>query len=1320
MFEKSLTDLIRGIRANKKNDQKYIAACLQEIRQEIKSNDPDIKAIAIAKLTYVRTTPRPPVRCKRHVHLQMLGYDMSWASFHIVEVMSSPKFLAKRSGYLAAAQTFQQDTDVLMLTTNLIKKDLGSSNPLDIGITINGLSHILTPDLARDLCQDLVSMLNHSRPYIRKKVVLVLYKVFLKFPEGLRLSFPRLKERLEDPDPSVISAAVNVICELARKKPENYLSLAPQLFKILTTSTNNWMLIKIIKLFGALTPLEPRLAKKLLPPITNLIQTTPAMSLLYECIYTVITGGFLDATTASDPTQATALAAMCVNKLRTFLEDQDQNLKYIGLLALGKILPTHPKLVAEHKDLILECIDDPDISIRIRALDLIVGMVNRKNLVDIVKRLMTHLVPPSADDSDDHTPTTTYPPPSTMLDPAYRSDIIYRIVHVCSQAQYANVTNFEWYVAVLVDLTYVAGVSVGELLTGQIMDVGVRVKSVRPYAVKMMVVSHIVRRQVPRHRHSPRLQYRSPLRRSVDLRRILQVGRRSITWISCPTYLQNIPAALEFMLQPGVTKLQPTAQAVFVHNILKIYAHWAGTLAGQWDDEVQTEFVKVTGLLREKLGTWCRSVDLEVQERACNAREILTVTLTILSSHPASSGSPAILSALPALFFAYELNPVAPKAQKKVPVPEGLDLDAWINDPLPESGEESEAEDVSFGHVYETEETPRRRGKGRKKGRKAKGELDSEEEDERKERRRAERLQRIKHDPFYIADRPAKASTASLSRQDDFDVDLIPIVKLTIDDVGPGKLGTPLLFTFRQSSCTTHLTLHPVVASKKLEIKDSKKKKSSRKAREPSPPAPIIYAEEEMPEGAAMSASDDEVGPGGKKRVSVSGPAGGRKTQGKGILDADYSGLLSVDLSKPLEENEVEITTNRGIHESRGAAAPGGGAGETTKERGGRVCQGGEEVILIRWLFGRQERKPKTVKEVKKKKEAGAMAESEKPKKPKKAKEEAAKELVVEEKEKKTKKKKKQSKEVAETPLVDTILAPTLVTANVPDVPQENGHETFEPFMSDARALYEDDVVTVTYTLALSALPASTQESPSASPVVRLVLSVTNKAASSLVSGVRFHFTQSFDVQQWLADGAIADDAAGEGLQIVGEISTEETREGVAEFTVVGNPRIGLCLRGDVEFDVKATDDLLATSRQTSFEIPIPASIFMLPIPRLEPSIFASLLADSIADFSYQGAALFPIRQHPGQSAEQALTTALETVTHATRTHVVEIVPGAASLYGRSWQGYQVAGLVKYVVEAVGVEEEGAQRTTMNVVLKCTDEDFVRGLVKEVEVAVGV
>ena len=47
---------------------------------------------------------------------------MSWASFHIVEVMSSSKMHLKSVGYLAAAQSFDEDTDVLMLTTNLLKK----------------------------------------------------------------------------------------------------------------------------------------------------------------------------------------------------------------------------------------------------------------------------------------------------------------------------------------------------------------------------------------------------------------------------------------------------------------------------------------------------------------------------------------------------------------------------------------------------------------------------------------------------------------------------------------------------------------------------------------------------------------------------------------------------------------------------------------------------------------------------------------------------------------------------------------------------------------------------------------------------------------------------------------------------------------------------------------------------------------------------------------------------------------------------------------------------------------------------------------------
>ena len=43
------------------------------------------------------------------------------------------------------------------------------------------------------------------------------------------------------------------------------------------------------------------------------------------------------------------------------------------------------------RDLIVECLDDRDDSIRLRALDLISGMVNKKNLMEIVKKLMLHM-----------------------------------------------------------------------------------------------------------------------------------------------------------------------------------------------------------------------------------------------------------------------------------------------------------------------------------------------------------------------------------------------------------------------------------------------------------------------------------------------------------------------------------------------------------------------------------------------------------------------------------------------------------------------------------------------------------------------------------------------------------------------------------------------------------------------------------------------------------------------------------------------------------------------------------------------------------------
>lgn len=278
---------------------------------------------------------------------------------------------------------------MILLTTNMFKKELYSQNQYEAGLAINCFANIVNKDLARECLPDIVTHLSHPKPYIRKKSVLAIYKIFLKYPVAIRHTFEKLKECLEDNDLSVVSTAVNVICELANKNPKNYLSMAPQFFRLLTTSSNNWMLIKVVKLMTALVVEEPRLARKLLDPLATIIQNTTAKSLKYECIYAITEAlPFSKRDDGSEPKNYWTVIKLCSTYLRSFIEDNDQNLKYLGLVGFINLLKSSPRSVVEHRDLILLCLDDEDTTIRIKALDLVVGIASEKSLIDLVKHLL--------------------------------------------------------------------------------------------------------------------------------------------------------------------------------------------------------------------------------------------------------------------------------------------------------------------------------------------------------------------------------------------------------------------------------------------------------------------------------------------------------------------------------------------------------------------------------------------------------------------------------------------------------------------------------------------------------------------------------------------------------------------------------------------------------------------------------------------------------------------------------------------------------------------------------------------------------------------
>jgi AP-3 complex subunit delta-1 len=86
--------------------------------------------------------------------------------------------------------------------------------------------------------------------------------------------------------------------------------------------------------------LEPRLVKKLLPPLTSIIRTTPAMSLLYECINGIIQGGILGS--ADDSVGGDEIATLCVSKLRgMIMVEGDPNCAYSSVTFTCKLLKSN-------------------------------------------------------------------------------------------------------------------------------------------------------------------------------------------------------------------------------------------------------------------------------------------------------------------------------------------------------------------------------------------------------------------------------------------------------------------------------------------------------------------------------------------------------------------------------------------------------------------------------------------------------------------------------------------------------------------------------------------------------------------------------------------------------------------------------------------------------------------------------------------------------------------------------------------------------------------------------------------------------------------
>lgn len=496
------------------------------------------------------------------------------------------------------------------------------------------------------------------------------------------------------------------------------------------------------------------------------------MSLLYECINTVI--AVLISISSGMPNHSASIQ-LCVQKLRILIEDSDQNLKYLGLLAMSKILKTHPKSVQAHKDLILACLDDKDESIRLRALDLLYGMVSKKNLMEIVNRLLGHME--RAEGS------------------AYRDELLLKVIEICSQGSYQHVTNFEWYLTVLVELIQLeTGSKHGSVIADQLLDVTIRVESVRNFSVNEM---------------ASLIDGFPCSSQTSTMYEVLYAA----AWIigEFGSELASPEDSLKMLLKDRPA-LPGHIQAVFVQNSIKLFIHLLEKAVASGD---ANRVRSVVTAMDHRLPHFIGSSDIEVQERASSTQIIIQLMKPMLGEDlvlevksnqellndvseengnettlPLSTGLTELLSELKLLFDG-DLIPVAPKAQRKVQLPEGLDLDEWINGPPSESSSSDDEEEGKDGLFVSASEKASEKGSRKDSFEPTPDELEKVNiccnpitlhRNLKSSQIREARKMLQAHNPNYLKSSSPKNGGSDDGSKDAYDnIDEIPIAELNLD-----------------------------------------------------------------------------------------------------------------------------------------------------------------------------------------------------------------------------------------------------------------------------------------------------------------------------------------------------------------------------------------------------------------------------------------------------------------------------------------------------------------------------------------------------------
>jgi AP-1 complex subunit gamma-1 len=350
-----------------------------------------------------------------------------------MKLTASPHFPEKRIGYLGMMLLLTEDADVLMLSTNALKNDLNSDNKFVAGLSLCAIGNLATADMSRDLAPEVDKHLKSPLAYLRKKACLAMGRCLSKCPELVEDFVDRVVSLLKDKSHGVLITVVQLMTQVLVIDTRNaieeglspdeetpcrtaFLRLVPTLVKMLRNLQTSgysadhdvggisdpFLQVQLLTLLRMLGSNNEQATEEMNDVLAQVASNTDSAknagnAILYECVQTIM------AIPCED-----GLRVLAVNILGRFLLNRDNNIRYVALNTLSRCIAEQKQhelnsglgestnnamsALQRHRTTVVDCLKDPDVSIRQRALELIYHLVNESNVESLTAELLNYLV----------------------------------------------------------------------------------------------------------------------------------------------------------------------------------------------------------------------------------------------------------------------------------------------------------------------------------------------------------------------------------------------------------------------------------------------------------------------------------------------------------------------------------------------------------------------------------------------------------------------------------------------------------------------------------------------------------------------------------------------------------------------------------------------------------------------------------------------------------------------------------------------------------------------------------------------------------------